>query len=172
MSTVHLHLLLNHVPVIGTVFVIALLVDAYVRRNSEIAKTALAAAAVLGAVAVSVYFTGNAAEEAVENLPGVSDGIIERHEDAALLATIAAASVAALAVGVLAWFRGRPVTRMATGASLAGALALAGLMAWTSNLGGQIRHTEIRGNDVGAATADQESGGGEKGEAHERESDR
>lgn len=48
-----------------------------------------------------------------------------------------------LPLAFLAWFRKRPLPRLITGMSLVCALMLSGLMAWTANLGGQIRHTEI-----------------------------
>lgn len=154
MSLVHLHLLLNHIPIIGTIFIIALLADAWLRRNSDLAKAALGAAVVVGAVAIAVYFTGEPAEEAVEHLPGVTESLIERHEDAATIATIGAGILGAVAAGVLLRFRGRPIARAVTLGSLVSALALGGLMGWTSNLGGQIRHSEIRaGATTGSADA-------------------
>lgn len=113
-------------------------------RNSDLAKAALGAGVVVGAVAIAVYFTGEPAVEAVEHLRGVADSIIERHEDAAKIATIGAGILGALAAGVLIRFRRRPIGRAVTMGSLVGALAPGGLMGWISNLGGQIRHSEIR----------------------------
>ena len=59
MSLVHLHLLLNHLPVIGAFFGVLLLAVALARRSSELAKVALAFFAFLGAVSVAVFFTGD-----------------------------------------------------------------------------------------------------------------
>lgn len=146
MSLVHLHLLLNHVPVVGVVLVAALLVTAMLRRSSELAKVALGTSVVIGIVALVVYFTGEPAEELIEGTAGFSEAIVERHEDAALLATIAAGVAGTVALALLAWFRKRPLSRLITGMSLVCSLMLSGLMAWTANLGGQIRHTEIRAN--------------------------
>lgn len=61
MSLAHLHLLLNHYPIIGTIIGIALLVFAYLRKSNEVAKAALGLFAVLGAIAVVVYLTGESA---------------------------------------------------------------------------------------------------------------
>jgi hypothetical protein len=167
MSMVHVHLLLNHVPVVGAVLIAALLVVATLRRSSEIAKTSLGIAVVIGVVSLVVYFTGEPAEQKVEHLAGISEAMIERHEDAALVATVVAGMFGALALGVLFLFRGRELPRVATGGSLAGALALALVMAWTANLGGQIRHSEIRGAVASASeTGDKES------EAQDHESNR
>jgi hypothetical protein len=154
MSGVHIHLLLNHIPVIGGMFVLALLALALVRRSSELAKIALGFFAVLGAVAVVVFLTGEPAEELVEGLPGVSEGIMERHEELALIATVAMAALGSLSLAALAAFRRRLLPRWVGAAGFALALGVGGLMGYTANLGGQIRHTEIRaGTTVDGGTA-------------------
>ncbi len=144
MSLVHLHLLLNHLPVIGAFFGVLLLAVALARRSSELAKVALAFFAFLGAVSVAVFFTGEPAEELIEKLPGFSEAITERHEELALVATIAMAGLGALALLVLAAFRRRPLPRGMTIVGLVAAVGVSALMAYVANLGGQIRHTEIR----------------------------
>jgi hypothetical protein len=48
--------------------------------------------------AAPVFFSGNGAEETVEHAPGVSDAIIERHEEAAKLAMISIAGAGLLAL--------------------------------------------------------------------------
>ena len=152
MNLVHLHLLLNHLPVIGAFFGVALLAVAVARRSSEIGKVALAFFAFLGAVAVAVFFTGEPAEELIEKLPGFSKTITERHEEIALVATIAMAGLGALALVALGAFRRRPLPRGVGIAGLIAALGVSVLMGYVANLGGQIRHTEIRpGADATAA---------------------
>jgi uncharacterized membrane protein len=75
----------------------------------------------------------------------VSEAIIHEHEEAAEVANYAAIALALLALGVLVWRRRAPEIGTApTVAVLLGALVVFGLMARTGNLGGQIRHTEIR----------------------------
>ncbi len=71
MSIIHLHLLLNHVPVVGTLFALVLFSAALLLRETVFTRFALGFSAVLAAVAVAVYFTGGPAEEAVEKLAGV-----------------------------------------------------------------------------------------------------
>ena len=167
MSILHLHLLLNHVPVVGAALVVSLLMLAVFRNSSQLAKTALGVAIAIGAVSLIVYFTGEPAEDAVENLIGVSEDFIDRHESAALVATLAAGAFGVVALGILAWFRGRNVTRLVTASALAGSLVLAGTMAWTANLGGQIRHSEIRSGTV-ASSAGETGAEGDDEEKNER----
>ncbi len=73
MSGPFVHLALNHLPIVGTLFVIALLAVAGVRGSGELTRVSLAALLVLALVAVAVYLSGEAAEEAVEDLPGVAE---------------------------------------------------------------------------------------------------
>ncbi|NUO63124.1 MAG: hypothetical protein HOQ11_00870 [Gemmatimonadaceae bacterium] len=153
MNNAHIHLLINHVPVLGTLLVLALLAFAAARRSSGRTRDALGVLAVLGAVSVVVYLTGGAAEDSVENLPGVSERMIESHEEAALAATVALGALAALAIATLWRFRGRVLPRWVAFAGLFGTAVVAGMMAWTANLGGQIRHSEIRA-DGAAATVE------------------
>lgn len=161
MDTVHLHLLLNHVPVLGVVFGVLLYGAARFRRDDAFARFALGFSAALAVVALVVYLTGEPAEEAVENLPGVSDAIIERHEDAALLATIAMGSFGALALGALVRFRRRAIPLWVTASGLIASIGLTAVMGWTANLGGQIRHSEIRSSGV----ASMDGGSGRRAES-------
>ena len=165
MSLTHLHLMLNHVPVVGMLLVIALLAVALMRRSNELAKATFGVAVALALVSVVVFLTGEPAEESVENLPGVSEAVIEAHEEAALFATIVIGVFGAAALGALAWFRRRAIPRWIAGAGLAAALVVGATMAWTANLGGEIRHSEIR------SSASITAGTGDAGEDEERERD-
>lgn len=165
MSTVHLHLLLNHFPIIGSIFATVILVVAVWRKSSELGRLAFWSFAVLGTLSVIVYLTGGSAEEAVERLPGISESVIEQHEEAALVATIAIGVIGAFSVFLLFWFRRRMLPRAVVSAMLVGAMGVAGLMAYAANLGGQIRHTEIRDGTI--ATSSDERG--EEGRGGERE---
>jgi len=162
MNSIHLHLLLNHVPVIGAVLGLALLCLAYLRRSDELGKFALGAFAVLGAVSVVVFLTGEPAEQVVEKLPGFSETLTERHEEAALAATIVMGVVGLLSLIGLAVFRSRALARWVVPTALVLALGATATMGYAANLGGQIRHTEIRAGGVPATAGEGE--GGERGE--------
>ena len=143
MSLVHLHLMLNHVPVVGLILITLLLGVALWRNSSETAKVALAFAAAMAAVAAIVFLTGEPAEEAVEGIAGISEGAIHRHEEAAegaLWATLLAGAIGLVGLAVF-WKRAMP--RWTIGVAIAVMLGASGVMGWAANLGGQIRHTEI-----------------------------
>jgi uncharacterized membrane protein len=157
MNIVHFHLLLNHVPVVGVALGAVLLTYAVIRRSSEVAKLALALSAALAVVTVAVFFTGEPAEEAIEHMPAFSNAIVEQHEELALLSTLAFVGLGALGVTALVYFRRRLLPRWVTATGLALSLTVSGMMAVTANLGGQIRHSEIRvGASLGSTDGDDE----------------
>lgn len=153
MNTAHLHLLLNHFPVIGVLIALAILAAGWAWRNDVLVRTGLWLFAALAAVALIVFLTGEPAEDLVKNTPGFSDTLAERHEDAALAALIALGVFGIGALGVLFRFRRRRIPRGVSAAALLLALVPTALMGWTANLGGQIRHTEIRAGAQAARPA-------------------
>ena len=145
MDTVHLHLQLNHVPVVGTFFGIVLLLVALGRRSRELVLASLRAFVSSAAAAVPVDLTGEPAEERVEHIAGVSEDVIERHEEAAAVGFGAVVTLGVVSlVGLALAARTKPVARGLVVVPLLLAVVTGGLLAWTANLGGQIRHTEIR----------------------------
>jgi hypothetical protein len=152
MNATHLHLLLNHIPVLGTIFGLGLLTFALWRRSDELKKTALGVVVIVALLAIPAYLTGEPAEAAVKSLPGVSKPIIEQHEQAATVAFtgVLALGAAGLA-GLLLFRRGKLVSAWFGSVMLAASLIVSGLMAWTANMGGQVRHTEIRSNATAPA---------------------
>lgn len=144
MNFAHWHLLLNHLPVLGTALGTLVLLTALLKRSDELKRLSLWVFVLAAVAAVPAYLTGEPAEGVIERLPNVAENLIERHEGWALISLVATGLTGALAL--LGWFAYRKAERLPQWLS-AGALALAlltsGLMAWTANLGGQIRHPEI-----------------------------
>lgn len=150
MSTVHIHLLLNHFPVIGAVIGVLLLAFAAWRGGPELLRATFALYVLLAVVAVVVYLTGEPAEDAVEKLPGFSDALVERHETVALISTIAMGIAGVLALVAIFVQRKRMLPAWAVRGGVVVGVGVVALMGYTANLGGQIRHTEIRGSTPAA----------------------
>lgn len=150
MDALHIHLLLNHFPVIGTIIGIGLLLIGFTRKSDEIRRVSLGVFFVIALLTIPVYLTGEPAEERVEKSVGVSKSIMEQHEDTALPALIAMELTGFVAlIGLVLLFRKSNLARWNVVAVLVLSLITFGLMARTANLGGQIRHQEIRsGNAV------------------------
>ena len=146
MNAAHLHLLLNHAPVFGVLFALALLGLGQLRRSDEFSRLGLLCLIISGLAALAAMLTGEPAEEAVEHLAGVTERAIHAHEEAAELAAVATYAGSAVALAALMFFRRTGLGPRLTTLALIVALAAFGLMARTANLGGQIRHPEIAGS--------------------------
>lgn len=154
MSLIHFHLLLNHVPVLGTIGALLLLIAALVVKSADLRRAAYAVFAVVALMTIPVYFTGEPAEDAVENLPGVSKPIIEQHEEGALFAFIAIGVTGALAVAALLMEKATPSHARAVSTVVVLAAALSAvIVARVANLGGEVRHSEIRSGAAATAPA-------------------
>lgn len=148
MDAVHAHLLLNHIPILGTLFGLLLLLYALVRKNDEIKKVSLGSFVIIGLITIPVFLSGL---RTAVNLEGVADAqtIIVQHQEAALL-TLLAVVLLGIASFLSLWLtRDSPGIRpWMVRVVLALAVISAGLGVWTGNLGGQIRHPEIRAGSM------------------------
>lgn len=155
MNAAHLHLMLNHVPVLGTLIALLLLITALVEKSADLRRAALALFVGVALMAVPVFLSGEPAEELVERLPGVTTQQIDRHEDAATQALIAVGVVGLLAIGALvATRRSARAARALTVATLAAGIVTSGFMTRAALLGGQVRHSEIQAGAAAAPTGD------------------
>ncbi|MFN8644157.1 MAG: hypothetical protein U0802_21810 [Candidatus Binatia bacterium] len=156
MNAAHLHLALNHLPVITTLVAFVLLATAAWQRADWLLRVGAAVALGGALLTAPAYLSGEPAEEQIEHLRGVSEGAIERHEDAAGIATVAAAVLGIAAAGCLLRFRRVAVPRPVASALVALALLATALFGRTANLGGEIRHPEIRNGGPAVAAPDQD----------------
>lgn len=145
MNWVHLHLALNHIPVLGTLFVGILLVTALVKRSDELMRLSLIGLVALAMVSIPIKFTGDFAFESMRNTDWMPVEIASAHEQAADQATSGMFLLGlAAAFGVYRSRGGRRLPGWLLGLTLALALLTFVLMARAANLGGQLRHEEIR----------------------------
>ncbi|HEV2670512.1 MAG TPA: hypothetical protein VGU74_05425 [Gemmatimonadales bacterium] len=144
MNWPHVHLMLNHVPVLGTVFGFALLAWGLWRRDTMLQRAALVTFIVAALIAIPVFLTGEPSEDAVKPLAGIPDSAIEAHEEAAVVSLIAVEFLGALALAALLIARSRFRPTIVLRGALGVAIVTVALMAWTANLGGRIRHSELR----------------------------
>lgn len=109
-----------------------------------------------GVGALAAQFTGEPAEEVVEELADVSESLIETHADAGLMATISAGitTLLAMLIGVITLRQEGSVRISPMSILLVATLVTCGAMAWTGSTGGKIRHTEVRGTMVFSPSSD------------------
>ena len=149
MNLAHLHLMLNHIPLVGIGFVTLLLIIALIMKNSVLINISLVFVVIVALWAIPAYLTGEPAEEIVEDIPGISEQMIDEHEEFAEVAFIFIEVVGALAL--LTIFVRRysvKIGNILTLLTLLGIITGGGLIAWTANLGGKISHPEIRSDSV------------------------
>lgn len=148
-SGVHVHLLLNHVPILGSLFALVLLVFGYMMRNETLSKAGLWSLVVVAVIAIPAFLSGEEAEHAVEGIIGVSEVTIEEHEEQAEIAYWALLCAGAIALGTLLSARKKEsVNRTLLLLNIFFILASFVLMARTGNSGGAIRHPEINATSL------------------------
>ena len=82
MNGAEIHLLLNHIPVVGLFFVVALLAYALIRKNVPLVNICVVITLLLAVVTIPVNNSGEEAEEIVEEM-GLDHDLIHEHEEAA-----------------------------------------------------------------------------------------
>ena len=159
MTQAHLHLLISHLPIFGSIIGTLVLVYGLWTKSNH-TKNAAYFIFIISAIGASIaYLTGEGAEDAVEHLQGVSENLIEIHEDAAWYALISLIVLGGMSVIALLMSRLKTTfTKFTSTVILLISLVSFGLVARTGYLGGQIRHTEI------STDAIQNNHGGEKGD--------
>lgn len=161
MNATHIHLIISHLPIVGSILGAMVLGFAIFRENND-TKIAAYGLFILSAIGAGIaYATGEGAEESVEKLPGVMESIIERHEDFAIYSLISLIVLGVVSLAALFLnkrFVGVSKT-IAVGIFFLAVVSF-GLVARTGYLGGQIRHTEIRDGvqniDGGEANGEQD----------------
>ncbi|HEX6750936.1 MAG TPA: hypothetical protein VF092_26850 [Longimicrobium sp.] len=149
LNPAHIHLLVNHIPVFGSIFAALLIGWGLLRKSEEVLRLGLIVGVIIGAATWGVQLTGEPAEHTIVGIEGVSRRIIHAHEEAGELASYVAVAfgVAAL-ITLLLMRRRRGAARAMAVLTLLMGLVDFGMMAWTANLGGEIRHPEIRAGFV------------------------
>jgi hypothetical protein len=150
-SGAHLHLIVNHAPIFGSLFALALLVASYFAAPDVLRRTAFVVLIGTAIAGVAADLTGDPAQDAIRGFPGIRREVIHDHEEMGDKAYLVGGLVGVLALGALVRWRRKPVPGNATVVMLVGTVAVCGLMVYTGLLGGEVRHTEVR---PGAVKAD------------------
>jgi len=145
MTAAHIHLLLNHIPILGSIFGLLVLIYAMLRRSDEARKICLATFVITALITIPVYLSGDGTAQIVSPLPGVSADIIQQHDSAATI-TIVVIELLGVASLLCLWhlWKGRTLPGWLVSTVLVLAVLSSGLGVWTGALGGQIRHSEVR----------------------------
>ena len=145
MNQAHIHLLVNHFPIIGVILGIVILIAGFILKNTAVKKTALAIFFLSAISSVPAFFSGEGAEEAIETLPGVSENYIEAHEEIAAIFIwiIGSLGIISLITFLLDHFKIK-YSGLFYGLTLLIAIVSTVFAAKAGSTGGEIRHPEIR----------------------------
>jgi uncharacterized membrane protein len=146
MNLAHLHLLLNHFPIIGTIVALGLFIASFIGKNDDLKRSSLIIFAAIALITLPAFFSGIGAQRAIRKESGVSLAVIDRHEGAAILAMFLMLITGALALVEL-WNRRRIRTEKIWSGTILAILVFSllttGVMARVGTTGGDIRHPEI-----------------------------
>ena len=145
MNLAHVHIVLNHVPSLGSVAGLLLLAAGIYKKDEAIKQFAYAVLVLITMAILPTYITGAEAQRLVSKNPSYSAGMVQLHQNAAMMTLLAMT-----AAGMFAWLgiweyrrqlRSGSLTTMAT---LISTMAAVACVLVTASIGGKISHLEIR----------------------------
>ena len=145
MNPAHYHLILNHLPIIVPVIGLLVMIGGHIFQIEAVKRTAYFIFIFGALCTIPAFATGEGAEETIENIQGISEQLIETHEETA--ETFAILSYLLGAISLLGLWANWQKKSFATLLSFS-AMIFCGVVLFfakqTGTTGGEIRHTEIR----------------------------
>jgi len=145
MNSAQLHLFFSHFPIVGLAFAVLVTLYAVFNKTPALARLSLWFYVVLGVFALLAYLTGDDAGKIVQTYPGITEDVIEPHENMALFFFIGLMITSVLALTGLYMSKTKEtVLKRFTVILLIGGILLGILAGITGSTGGAIRHPEIK----------------------------
>ena len=145
MNEAHLHMVVNHFPIIGTILAIGILIAGLLSKNRSIINTSyvlFVSGAIFGILSMN---TGEGAEELVEDMPGIGWKIIHEHEELAEKMALLLDILGVLSlVGFYFQYKKNAKEKLVSYIILLIGIASLFVIQKVGTSGGEIRHTEIR----------------------------
>lgn len=157
MNPTHVHLVLTHLPIYGTLIGLVILLIGLIKSNKMLKLTAMVLFTCMSAVAIPVFLSGEEAEHTLEELIPDSRKAIHEHEELAekaiwLMAILGVFSIAS----IIAIKTDPPYRNILHWLTFLLAFGTFTQYFFVGKLGGEIRHTEIRTADGPAQNLDAE----------------
>ncbi len=170
MNDAHLHMVVNHFPIIGTILGLGILITGIILKNNTVKNTAYVLFIVAAIFAAFSMGTGEGAEELVEDMPSIGKEIIHEHEEMAekLAIVLYALGVISL-IGLFMNYKNKTNAKFVSYIALVVAIIGVFFAQKTGTTGGEVRHTEIRPTAVQAVGTDQNATSGEKEESEDKD---
>jgi hypothetical protein len=145
MNLAHFHIVLNHVPSLGSIAGLLLLVFGIYKKDEVIKQGACFVLVAITMAVLPTYISGAEAQRIIAKSPSYSPGIVQLHQNGAMITLLLMT-----AAGMFAWFglweyrRHAKVGSRTTMLTLITTMAAAVSILITANIGGSIGHPEIR----------------------------
>ena len=147
MNDAHLHLVVNHFPIIGTIFGFGIVVAGLIFKNNSVKNVAYILFIVAAIFAAFSMGTGEGAEELVEKMPNVGKQIIHEHEELAEKLALVLYTLGLISLlGLYTNFKNHIKSKLISYLALAIAAVGVFLAQQVGTSGGEVRHTDIRTN--------------------------
>ena len=145
MNDAHLHMVVNHFPIIGTILAIGILIAGLLNKNQSIINTAYVLFIIGAVFGILSMNTGEGAEELVEDMPSIGWKIIHEHEELAEKMALLLDALGILSLlGFYLQYKKNPKQKLVSYAILILSIASLFVIQKVGTSGGEIRHTEIR----------------------------
>ncbi|MBU3682301.1 MAG: hypothetical protein FGM16_10240 [Flavobacterium sp.] len=145
MNDAHYHLVINHFPIMGTIFGVGILIAGLVLKRMILQQTAFVLFIISALTGFLAMYTGEGAEELVENLPGIGHTIIHEHEELAEKFAVVLYALGLLSMATLfLQIKKNGFAKIAVYVTLILSLLAVVLGKAVGTSGGEVRHTEIR----------------------------
>jgi uncharacterized membrane protein len=157
MNEAHLHMVVNHFPIIGTILAIGILIAGLLSKNRSIINTSYVLFVIGAIFGILSMNTGEGAEELVEDMPGIGWKIIHEHEELAEKMALLLDILGVLSlVGFYFQYKKNTKEKLVSYIILLIGIASLFVIQKVGTSGGEIRHTEIR-KDFSNTTIEKET---------------
>ena len=145
MNEAHFHLVVNHLPIIFPIVAVIIMITGLIFKSDAVKRIAFLIFIIGSLTSIAAMTSGEGAEEIVENISGVSENYIERHEESAELFSILTYILGGLSfLGLWASIKQKSFSNFLNIGILIFALVVIYFGKETGTTGGEISHTEIR----------------------------
>lgn len=145
MNDAHLHLVVNHFPIIFPIVGVILVVIGLIVKSEPVKRTGYLIFILGSLFSIIAMTTGEGAEEVVEKIAGISESFIEEHEESAETFSILSYILGGISLlGLWASFTKKSFANSIAVFTLVFAIVTLYFAQITGTTGGEIRHTEIR----------------------------
>lgn len=149
MNEAHWHLVVNHFPIIFPIVGVIVMITGILSKSNAVKRTAYMIFILGSFTTFLAMFTGDGAEDVVENINGISKNCIENHEEAAEKFALFSYIFGGISLlGLWIEFKKTNLSFMFSIVTLLFSFIVLFFGKQTGTTGGEIRHTEIRQNST------------------------